>query len=120
MSDSQNKHNLQGSSKWVDLSHLECVEHVEWILDPHTEDDALVYYLNLVDSTFPGGNVSDLIFHPDSWFKDDKMLDVNLTPEVIIGYLMAYTKKRLIGAEGVSIPDLPSSMDDVPPAVIEL
>ena len=108
------------STNWVDLTYQEALDHISWIQDPNTEDDTLIYYLNLVDSTFPGGNVDDLIFHPDQWFNDEAMLDVEFSAEELTHYLMAWTGKRLVGAEAVDLPPIPGSKRYDSPAVITL
>ena len=91
-------------TEWTDLTYQEAVDYLERILDPATEDDFRIYFLNLLDSTFPGAEVSDLIYWPDYWFNDEDMLHVELSNETIVQYLMAWTGKRLIGAGKVELP----------------
>ena len=110
----------ESQSSWIDLTYHEVVDHINWIRDPDVEDDSQVYYLNLVDSSLPGADVSDLIFWPNHWFKDEEMLDVDLSDQEIAGYLMAWTGKRLVGAELIELPIIPTSKCDDPPAVIAL
>lgn len=116
----QNPEDPKSRSSSVDLSFQEVVDHIGWILDPDTEEDLRIDYLNLVDSTFPGGDVSDIIFHPDSWFNDEKMRHADLTEEELTLYLMAWTGKRLVGAEVMDLPSIPESKSGDPPAVIAL
>lgn len=105
---------------WVDLTYQEVVNHINWIRDPFTEEDAQIYYIGLIDSIFPGSNVDDLIFWPNQWFKDEGMLQVELSDEEVAQYLMAWTRKRLVGAESIVLPSIPATKADTPPPVISL
>lgn len=121
MSDShQNRENPTAPRNSVALSYQEAVDHIRWIRDPETEEDFQIYYLDLVDSTFPGANVSDLIFSPDIWFRDDEMLHAEFSDEELAEYLMAWTGKRLAGAEAIDLPVIPDSKSGDSTAVIAL
>ncbi len=119
MSDHQSNTSKEPAA-WVDLTYQDVVNHISWIRDPLTEEDAQIYYIGLIDSTFPGSNVDDLIFWPNHWFKDDGMLQVELSDEEVVRYLMAWTGKRLVGAESLELPPIPATKADTPPPVISL
>ena len=104
--------------EWVDLTYEEALQHILWIQDPEVEDDMQIYFIGLVDSTFPGADVDDLIFWPNVWFRDEEWEEAVMSNKEIVQYLMAWTGKTLVGAEGIELPDIPDSKrNDVPPAI---
>ncbi len=103
-----------------DLSYAELVEMITAIQDPHTGDEVISYYIDLIDCTLLGANVSDLIFWPNLWFRDEEMFDVEFTSEQIANYILAWTDRQLPGSEVITLPTIPPSKKDGPPSVIEL
>ncbi|MBN9120409.1 MAG: hypothetical protein J0I06_14835 [Planctomycetes bacterium] len=56
------------------------------------------YYLNWLEANLPGANVSDLLYWPNEWFRDEAMLQVELTPDQVLAYAMARSGRRVPGA----------------------
>ncbi len=104
----------------ADLTYAELVRMVEAILDTGTDGDVRSYYMAVIDATLPGAAVCDLIYHRHSWFRDDSYFDVGMSPTQMAAWLMAWTEKRLPGAEGVALPTIPESKRRGPPRVIFL
>ena len=77
-----------------DLTYAELVAMIEVICNPSTEVEILEYYLGVIDCTLPSADVSDLIYWPNHWFKDEDMLHVELSPAQMAGYLMSWTEKH--------------------------
>ncbi|MGJ8724000.1 MAG: hypothetical protein ACSHYB_05545 [Roseibacillus sp.] len=92
-----------------DLEYHELVAMIEVISDPDTEEEVAGYYGELIEMTLPGGEVADLILWPAEWFRDPKMLEVDLDETEIANYLLAWTGKKLVGAEMVELPEIPAS-----------
>lgn len=103
-----------------DLTYEELVAMITAISDPQTEDEIRAYYINLINCTLPGAQVSDLIFWPNKWFEDERMLHADLTPNEIANYLLAWTETRLPGSEAIHLPTIPDSKRSGPPRVIFL
>ncbi len=103
-----------------DLSYDELVAMIEVICDPDTDEEVSGYYIGLIDCTLPGAEVSELIFWPNSWFRDEAMSSVDLSPPQIANYLLAWTEAILPGAEKIELPPIPTSKRDGPPRVIAL
>jgi hypothetical protein len=93
---------------------------IETICDPDTEEEISGYCMGLIDCTLPGANVSDLIFWPDEWFRDESKLNVDLSPIDVANYVLAWTERRLSGDEAVVFPTIPDSNRPGPQRVIEL
>ncbi|HHH29907.1 MAG TPA: hypothetical protein ENK57_16395 [Polyangiaceae bacterium] len=51
--------------------------------------------INALNNNFPGGLCSDLVFWPDVWFGDKTLLQIELTPEQMIGYLCKRSGRKL-------------------------
>lgn len=102
----------------TDLTFLECIDHIEDIMSVDIDDDQQETLTKQVESSLPGSNVNDLMWFPDSWFNDAEMAEVDLSSREIVEYLMVFTGKRLVGAEQISLPKLPSSMDGIVPRTI--
>jgi hypothetical protein len=83
----------------------------------HQADQA--YYLSWLDSNFPGGRISDLMFWPNEWFGDDSYFlengqflpDRELSVDQILRYAMLRSGRILPDAPGdVTLPlPLPSA-----------
>ena len=102
------------------LTYSELVEMLKVICDPNYDEDIQSFYLETIDATLPGGNVSDLIFWPNLWFADEDMLDVEMEPFEIADYLLAWTGISLTGSENRKLPEIPKSKRDGLPPVIHL
>ena len=103
-----------------DLTYDELVAMIAAVCDPDTEEEINRYYVGIIDCTLPGASVSDLIFWPNEWFRDEEMLQVDLSPNEIANYVLAWTEKRLPGSEAIELPAIPESKRSGPPRVIEL
>jgi len=74
----------------------------------------IAYYLGWLEAQFPGANVSDLIFWPDTWFGDATLFrdangafkpEAELSSDQILAYAMAKSGRSLPGAPtGMVLP----------------
>lgn len=103
-----------------DLTYAQLVSMVEAIRDPDTDEDIGEFYMETIERTLPGANVSDLIFWPNEWFRDEEMLHADMEASEIAAYLIAWTGKKLPGSEDVRLPTIPVSKRSGPPRAIEL
>jgi hypothetical protein len=93
----------------IDLKYDELVEMIDVISDPDTDEETGSYYEGIIELTLPGANVADLILWPHDWFQDETMADVDLSPEEIASYVLAWTEKKLRGSEKIKLPKIPKS-----------
>ncbi len=91
------------------LTYGELVEMIDVISDPDTDEETGSYYEGIIELTLPGANVADLILWPHDWFQDKAMAEVDLSPEDIANYVLAWTGKRLPGSEKITLPKVPKS-----------
>ena len=82
---------------YPDFSWNELIQTINFICDCEGKESEQNFALSLLERNFDG-NPSDLIFWPDSWFKDPEMLHVELTAQEIAGYLMARSGRLLADA----------------------
>lgn len=92
-----------------DLKYEEFVEMIDVISDPDTDEETGSFYEGCIERTLPGANVADLILWPNDWFQDEAMAEVDLSPEDIANYILAWTEKSLRGSENVTLPKIPKS-----------
>jgi len=87
---------------YEDFTWEELVQTINCICDPQSKESEQHFGLSLLEINFYG-NPSDLIFWPDSWFKDPDMLHVELTSEEIAGYLIARSGRQLLGTPEINL-----------------
>lgn len=92
-----------------DLRYGELVAMIEAICDPDIDEEVGFYYIQLIELTLPSAEVSDLIFWPHEWFQDREKREVDMEPDEIANYILAWTGKRLPGSESISLPSIPES-----------
>jgi hypothetical protein len=97
---------LMGQPPFVaDLTYAELravLEGVRSATIPKPED---WYFVRWLEENFTGGNISDLIYWPNDWFRDDALLHLELTHDQILAYAMAKSGRRLPDApEDVPLP----------------
>ena len=95
-----------------DLTYTELVEMIEIISEPETEEELGDFYARLIECTLPGANVMELIFWPNEWFQDGHDTEFDLSSSEMANYVMAWTGKRLLGAEAIELPEIPDSLRD--------
>lgn len=97
---------LMGTPKLVpDLSYAELRAVLEEQISGSLSEPECYYYLDWLDANLPGANVSDLIYWPNEWFKDESLLQVEFTPDQILAYAMAKCGRTVPGAPaGVPMP----------------
>jgi hypothetical protein len=103
-----------------DLRYEELVGMIRVICDPESDEDLQSFYIEIIDASLPGADVSDLIFWPNIWFKDESKLHIELSVKEIANYVLAWTEKRLPGSENIELPEIPKSKKVGPPNVIQL
>lgn len=89
----------------ADLTYPELRAVLEGLLPARLSEAEQSYYLGWLEANLPGSNVSDLIYWPNEWFKDQSMLHVELTPDQLLGYAMRASGQVIPGApEDVELP----------------
>ncbi|MCK9814960.1 hypothetical protein M1B35_12690 [Pseudomonas sp. MAFF 302046] len=86
-----------------DLSFEEACALARFVSHSEGDDSDVHYALKLLEINFANAEASDLIFWPDDWFNDPDLLDVELTPQEIVGYLMAKSGRRLADAPPITL-----------------
>jgi hypothetical protein len=88
-----------------DLTYPELREVLRSMLDGELSEAVESYYLCWLGANLPGANVSDLIYWPNEWFKDESLLQVEFTPDQILAYARAKCGRIVPGAPaGVPMP----------------
>lgn len=78
---------LLGSPAWVpDLTYAELREVLLAVSNAELSEAVSSHFLHWLEVNLPGANVSDLIYWPNEWFKDEAMLHAELTPDQILAY----------------------------------
>lgn len=80
-----------------DLTFDEAARAAAAIMRAEVSEVEVAHLLGLLETNLPGSEISDLIYWPNVWFRDDAMLHAELTPELVIGYAMARSGRRLAG-----------------------
>lgn len=80
-----------------DLSFEEACGAMAAVAQAKLSDAETGAVLDALELNFPGANVSDLVFWPNAWFGDESLLDVELTPEQLVGYASARSGRSLAG-----------------------
>jgi len=81
-----------------DLSYDEAKAIIEFVYNAEGDEALHHYALDSLELNFPNSNASGLIYHPDHWFDDDSMFDVDLTSDEMLGYLMKKSNRDLTDA----------------------
>jgi hypothetical protein len=85
--------------RWIeDLRYKEACDGVRAVISALPTAAQLTHIIAMLDCNLPNSNVSDLIYWPNEWFDDEKMLQVELSAEQVVGYAMARSGRRLEGA----------------------
>ena len=87
---------------YPDFTWEELIQTITFICDGEGKESEQNFALSLLERNFEG-NPSDLIFWPDSWFRNPEMLDVDLSAEEIAGYLMARSGRHLTDAPEIAL-----------------
>ncbi|MDX7986370.1 hypothetical protein FE392_03330 [Xenorhabdus sp. 12] len=85
-----------------DLSFHEAIELINVFFETSNPDPHVYYAKDLLEINFSNINISDLVFWPNDWFQDDE-LDVELTPEEVLGYAMARSGRFLPDAPEIEL-----------------
>nr|BFD43017.1 hypothetical protein FFPRI1PSEUD_45160 [Pseudomonas sp. FFPRI_1] len=88
----------------ADLSFDEACALLQFIRKCEGKESDIHYALSLLETNFPQANASDLIFWPNHWFGDEALVQVELSTEQIIGYLMQQSSRPLPDAPPISLP----------------
>lgn len=97
---------LMGTPQLVpDLTYAELRDVLDEQVSVSLSEPEQHYYLDWLDANLPGANVSDLIYWPNEWFKNESLLQVEFTPDQILAYVMAKSGRSVTGAPaGVPMP----------------
>ncbi len=88
----------------ADLTYAELREVLTAVSGDLPEAD-LSFYLRWLDANLPDANMTELIFRPDRWFKNDNLFHAAMTYDQLLAYAMAKSGRRIPGApENVSLP----------------
>jgi hypothetical protein len=88
----------------ADLTYLELRAVLDEVLSARLSEAEGTYFVFWLEANLPGANVSDLIYWPNEWFKDQSMLHVALTPDQLLGYAMTASGRVLPDAPRVELP----------------
>src|SRR5262249_21972162 len=55
------------------------------------------YFLGWLEENLPGSRMSDLIYWPNHWFKDEAMLHVELTADQVLAYALLKSGRTVPG-----------------------
>ncbi|HBM2999954.1 hypothetical protein [Klebsiella michiganensis] len=86
----------------ADLTWNELVQIISFVCNAEGKESEQSYALGLLEKNF-NANPSDLIYWPNEWFQDEDMLQVDLTPEEIAGYLMTKSGRFLSDAPEIGL-----------------
>jgi len=88
-----------------DLTYAELRDVLEGQISVSLSEPEINYYLDWLDANLPGANISDLIYWPSEWFKDESLRRVEFTPDQILAYAMAKSGRHFPDAPaGVPMP----------------
>lgn len=90
--------------KISDLTYEEIFSVFDAVLSGDLTEPELSYYLSWLDVNFPNSNISDLIYWPDQWFNDEKLLQLELSTEQIIAYAMIASTREFDEVPKVELP----------------
>lgn len=96
----------------ADLTYAELVTMIETISEPDTDEELGDFYARLIECTLPGANVMELIFWPNEWFRAEENVEFDLSSSEMANYILALTKRPVIGSETIQLPAIPDSMKD--------
>lgn len=85
-----------------DFTWPELVSVINFICKAEGRESDHSYALQLLEVNFRA-NPLDLIYHPDSWFKDKALFRLKLTTEEIAGYLMKKSGRWLTDAPDITL-----------------
>jgi hypothetical protein len=88
----------------ADLTYPELRAVLDEVLSGRLTETEGTYYVFWLEANLPRANVSDLIYWPNEWFKDQSMLQVELSPDQLLGYAMKASGRVLPDAPGVELP----------------
>lgn len=88
----------------TDLSFDEAVCVVEAVSKAALSEAETDYFLRWLDAQFVGGQADDLIFWPDVWFDDERVLQHELTSAQIVTALSQRAGRTLPGAPAIELP----------------
>jgi hypothetical protein len=90
---------LMGVPKLVpDLTYAELRDVLEAQLSATLSEAEVSYYLRWLEVNLPNADISDLLYWPDQWFRDETMLHVELSHDQILAYAMAKSGRSISGA----------------------
>lgn len=87
-----------------DLLYGEAKAIIEFVLNAEGDEALNDYALDCLELNLPNSNTSDLIYHPDHWFDDESMFDVDLTSDVILSCLMRKSNRLLTDSPQLKLP----------------
>ena len=88
-----------------DLLYDELKAVLETVMSAMLPESDNRYYVEWLKQNLPGSYISDLIYWPNEWFNDEKVLHVELTADQILAYAMAKSGRRFADApKGIELP----------------